>query len=160
MVLPSARFWTRSLKLAQLRRPTYLLLLPLLAAGCAAQSEPFSLDPLLVEEAFLGSAPPNPDSPDVATVRKAFLRPILDTCDELVCYHYPSRLFSVRALECTLLPPRHAPALQEAQCRYERRLTTRPNETEGPWSKANTKFARRSDGSGWFVLSDLSITPP
>lgn len=145
--------------MAQPRRQTWLLLLALLASGCATQAEPFLLDPLLVEEASLGSAPFNADLPDIATVRKAFLRPILDGCDELVCYHYAPRLFSVRALECTLLPPQPAPALQEAQCGYERRLTTRPGETEGTWSKANTKLARHADGSGWFVVSDLSVTP-
>jgi hypothetical protein len=142
-----------------------LLLLSLLVpalAGCARGTPVVVVIPPWMEESVRlhqADGPP-PALPDARSIGAAFNQPILQHCDELACWHAQSRVFKVRALECSATPSERPDSIQ-ARCRYERQLLPREGEP-GPWHLAETELSRFTDpalpGSPWGVLRDM--TPP
>ena len=131
-----------------------VLSLALLASACAPnpiESVPdaYWLERIAVSAEARGR---NPDLPDDGIVRAAFLRPIMNHCDEFACEYDLPRLFRVRALACVRRPD---PSGEAVRCRYERQLISRSGEA-GAWHRAETDLMRyaSSAGGGWFVLDD------
>src|SRR4051812_46788384 len=113
-----------------------VLLAALLASGCAPTLIEPAADAYLFEQIAVRAEARgrNPELPDIAIVRAAFLRPIMRICDELACYYDPPRLFRIRDLSCRAQPHSSGEA---ARCRYERLLVSRDGEI-GAWQFAET----------------------